>query len=139
MGNAYPVDSNPLHQPDNRSATVLVVEDDVFQRMTIAEDLRKQGYCVVEAANADEALSILQSGTRINVVFTDIGMPGSLDGVGLARIVCAAFPRVQVILTSGHLVSTDLDDKISGFFPKPYDVQKLVAHIKSHFASKVEP
>jgi len=129
MGSAYPLDSVPLDGADNNSPTILVVEDDVFQRMTVAQELRKQGYNVVEAANADEALSILHSGTRIHVVFTDIAMPGSLDGVGLARIVCSAFPSVQVILTSGHLASTELDDRISGFFPKPYDVQKLVAHI----------
>src|SRR5262245_30119597 len=139
MGSAYPLDSVPLDGADNNSPTILVVEDDVFQRMTVAAELRKQGYNVVEAANADEALSILQSGTRIHVVFTDIAMPGSLDGVGLARIVCSAFPSVQVILTSGHLAGTELDDRISGFFPKPYDVQKLVAHIKSHFDSRRTP
>jgi len=139
MGSAHPHDSDPLDEAAIGSATILVVEDDVFQRMTVAEELRKQGYNVVEAANADEALSILQSGTRIHVVFTDIAMPGSLDGVGLARVVCAAFPSVQVILTSGHLASAELDDRISSFFPKPYDVEKLVAHIKSHFDSRSTP
>jgi DNA-binding NtrC family response regulator len=135
MGSAYPVDSVPLEEAIKESVTILVAEDDVFQRMTVADELRKQGYNVVEAVNADEALSIIQSGTRIHALFTDISMPGSLDGIGLARVVCAAFPRVQVTLTSGHLASMELDDKISGFFPKPYDVQKLVAHIKSHFDS----
>ena len=131
-GERDPLDSNPLDETENGSATVLVVEDDVFQRMSVAEELRKRGYKVIEAANADEALSILQSETKVHVVFTDIGMPGSLDGSDLARIICAAFPGVQVILTSGHFAIMELDDKISGFFPKPYDVQKLVAHIKSY-------
>jgi DNA-binding NtrC family response regulator len=101
--------------------------------MMLADGLRETGYTVIEAASADEALAILQSGTKVHIVFTDINMPGSIDGIGLARIVCSKCPDIDVLMTSAHLGSTELDVRIKGFFPKPYDMQTVTAHIQSLF------
>jgi two-component system, response regulator PdtaR len=134
MGCARPLDSlDTVDEAASYAATVLVVEDEVLLRMVVAEELREQGCTVVEAANSDEALSILQSGTTVHIVFTDVNMPGMLDGIDLARIVCAKFPGIDVVVTSGHLGNKELDWKIEGFFSKPYDLQKLVAHIRLLF------
>jgi DNA-binding NtrC family response regulator len=115
------------------SATILVVEDEVLVRLMLADGLRETGYTVIEAAGADEALAILQSGTKVHIVFTDINMPGSMDGIGLARIVCSKCPDIDVLLTSAHQGTTELDARIKGFFPKPYDMQTVLAYIKSLF------
>jgi len=115
------------------SATILVVEDEVLVRLMLADGLRETGYTVIEAAGADEALAILQSGTKVHIVFTDINMPGSIDGIGLARIVFSKCPDIDVLMTSAHQGTTELDGRIKGFFPKPYDMQTVLAYIKSLF------
>ena len=105
---------------------ILVVEDDVLVRMPISQYLRDCGYKVVEAANADEAMTVLShEETAIDIVFTDIEMPGTLDGFGLARWVREHRPGVAVIL-AGTLPRTveqakELCDE--GPIPKPYDAQ----------------
>lgn len=113
------------------SPTVLIVEDEILIRLFIADQLREQGYTVVEAVTGDEALSILQSGMPIHFVFSDVQMPGSLDGIELARIVGAEWPEVLVVLTSAHLLSSSAEqiDNFAGFFPKPYDPKEVGAHI----------
>ena len=79
--------------------TILVVEDDVLVRMPISQYLRDCGYKVIEAANADEAMTVLlHKETVIDIVFTDIEMPGTLDEFGLARWVRNSSPGVDVIL-----------------------------------------
>ena len=81
---------NPRHGGIPR--TVLVVEDDVLVRMMIAEELRDAGFSVIEAANADEALTVLDSAIRVELVMTDVFMPGSVDGVGFAAAIRSTFP-----------------------------------------------
>ena len=106
--------------------TVLVVEDDVLVRMAISQYLRDCGYKVIEAANADEAMTVLSHQEPvIDIVFTDIEMPGTRDGSGLARWVREHRPCVAVIL-AGTLPRTveqakELCDE--GPIPKPYDAQ----------------
>lgn len=83
--------------------TILVVEDEVLLRLEVAEYLRAQGFRVLEAADADEALKLLSSSSeRIELLFSDVNMPGSTDGLGLARWVRENQPWVEVILTSGN-------------------------------------
>jgi CheY-like chemotaxis protein len=120
------------------SWTVLVVDDEVLLRMMIAEELRDQGYTAIEAANAHEALSLLESGTVVHVVFTDVQMPGSLDGIDLARIVGNECPEVAVVVTSGRLQRSELAalDRIAGFFPKPYSPRDVAKHIASLFDAR---
>jgi CheY-like chemotaxis protein len=101
-----------------------VVEDDTLVRVAICEDLREAGFSVVEAASADEALSYLGAGQRIDLVFTDIQMPGRLDGIGLARRLRARDPGLPVVLTSGNAAPPDdLDGAV--FLPKPYDHRRV--------------
>jgi len=87
--------------------TVLIVEDEVLIRMLLSEALRQEGYAVVEAATADEALSVLESSSSPDVLITDVRMPGSIDGFELAAYVRRTKPELKVIITSGH-ASPDL-------------------------------
>eukprot|EP01035_Chromulina_nebulosa_P042709 gene42709-57821_t len=80
--------------------TVLVVEDEILVRMDIAMSLEAEGFVVLEAANADEAIDILNSRSDIRLMFTDIDMPGSMDGLKLAMAVRDRWPPVKIIVTS---------------------------------------
>ena len=107
---------------------MLIVEDEFLLRMDAADAIAAAGFEVVEAANADEAIEVLESRTDITVVFTDIQMPGSMDGLKLARAVRGRWPPIKIIATSGHVHVGD-DDLPSGslFLPKPYQGAELVA------------
>jgi CheY-like chemotaxis protein len=87
---------------NSRLPTVLVVEDEFLIRMLVADELRSLGFAVIEAGSADEAFPILLSDAPVHVLFTDVRMPGSMDGVELARRARSARPAIRVIMTSGH-------------------------------------
>jgi two-component system, response regulator PdtaR len=110
--------------------TILVVEDEVLERMAIADRLRQANYEVVEAGNAHEALEILRHGAEVKLIISDIGMPGSIDGVGLARLARSEYPDIKIILASGHLASIDRAAH-DGYFRKPYDARDVIRHIKA--------
>jgi CheY-like chemotaxis protein len=111
--------------------TVLVVEDEVLVRMCIAEELRGAGYAVIEAANAREAMDVLgHDSVDVNLVFSDIRMVGSMDGVSLARAIRAAYPIIKIVLTSSHLAELSPVEH-DGFFPKPYRTDEVIRHIKA--------
>jgi two-component system, response regulator PdtaR len=100
---------------------VLVVEDEAIIRMNIVQVAEDLGYEILEAANADEAIQILESHDEIRVVFTDVGMPGSMDGLKLARAISGRWPPIQLIVTSGRDVSKLPDFPTYGrFIVKPY-------------------
>lgn len=82
--------------------SVLVVEHEALVCMDIAAQLREDGYEVFEAANADEAIAILEAEPAIRILFTDIDMPGSMDGLKLAAAVHDRWPPVRIVVTSGH-------------------------------------
>jgi len=104
-----------------------VVEDELFIRMQATSMIEEAGYDVVEASNADEAIGILEARTDIRIVFTDIEMPGSMDGLKLARYVRDRWPPIQLVVTSGrhHINDADLPPR-GQFVPKPYDSHHLV-------------
>lgn len=106
---------------------VLVVEDDFLIRMHAAEMIEDAGFEVVEASNADEAVAILEARLDIAVVFTDIQMPGSMDGLKLARAVRNRWPPIHIVATSG-LVDVRTGDLPEGgrFFPKPYSSTQVI-------------
>jgi CheY-like chemotaxis protein len=111
-------------------ARLLVVEDDVILRYTLAEWLRFEGYEVLEAMSADEAIVIFSSILSIDLVITDIEMPGSINGLDLAEQIKARFPALPVIVVSGRPVVDKLRiDAMTAFFPKPYDLSELAAYI----------
>jgi CheY-like chemotaxis protein len=106
---------------------VLVVEDDFLIRMHAAEMIEDAGFEVVEASNADEAVAILEARLDIAVVFTDIQMPGSMDGLKLARAVRNRWPPIHIVATSG-LVDVRTGDLPKGgrFLPKPYSSTQVI-------------
>ncbi len=110
---------------------VLVVEDDVIVRLVIADDLRQAGFKVIEAGTGTEAQSILSSGERVDVLFTDIHMPGRLNGIALAEHVLATFPQTRIILTSG----SEDGHEVAGasripYLRKPCRPETVIAEVK---------
>jgi two-component system, response regulator PdtaR len=108
--------------------TVLVVEDEPIVRMDIVDRLEDAGFTIIEAANAAEAIALLEGRTDIQLIFTDIDMPGSMDGLMLAAAVRDRWPPVRIIVTSGHRMVeiTDIPDG-SVFFSKPYQATEVIA------------
>ena len=107
------------------SGTILFVEDDVLVREAVVPALREAGFHVIEAATGDAAVAILDSGQPVQVVFSDVVMPGGISGVDLARVVTARFPRTHVVLATGHAdMPIDLPDvQLLG---KPYDLTSVI-------------
>jgi two-component system, response regulator PdtaR len=107
---------------------VLIVEDEFLLRMDSADMIEEAGFAVVQAANADEAIAILRVRSDISVVFTDIQMPGSMDGLKLARFVRDRWPPIKIVATSGRVAVADGDLPDGGvFLPKPYRPAQIVA------------
>jgi len=106
---------------ESKRPVVLIVEDEFLLRMDAADMIAAAGFEAVEAANADEAIEILEARRDITVVFTDIQMPGSMDGLKLARAVRGRWPPIKIIATSGRLNVGEMDLPEGGrFLPKPY-------------------
>jgi CheY-like chemotaxis protein len=100
---------------------ILLVEDEPLIRMCSADLLEDAGYSVIEAENADEAIKILGANPEVKVLFTDVKMPGNLDGLQLARLVHERWPGVKLLVASGHHQLTDGDIPDDGrFLQKPY-------------------
>jgi two-component system, response regulator PdtaR len=111
---------------------VLVVEDDTILRLQTVLMIERAGYNVVEACNADEAIAILEMREDIRIVVTDIEMPGSMDGIKLARAIRDRWPPVELIVTSGrHRVLTDELPLRVKFMPKPYAPEVLITAIRT--------
>ncbi len=111
--------------------SILVVEDELIIRMVVADELRDSGYDVIEALNADEALTILRSPVRVDLIFSDVRMPGSLDGLGLLTMVRKNFPDLPVIITSGHLEpSQAIARGANHFIAKPCAAELVVDAVR---------
>ena len=110
----------------NKRPVVLIVEDEYLIRSNAAQMIDEAGYEVVEAGDADEAIAILEARPDIHVVFTDIQMPGSMDGLKLAHFVRGRWPPIKLIATSGHHKFQDGDLPEGGLFlPKPYSFDRI--------------
>ena len=111
---------------------VLVVEDEMVLHMRAADIVEDAGFTPVEAVNADEAIAILESRSDIAVLFTDIQMPGSMDGLKLAHAVHARWPDIKIVLVSGQVKPTDAERPAdSRFFGKPLGVEQMIAELQS--------
>jgi DNA-binding NtrC family response regulator len=109
---------------------VLVVEDEPSLRFFISDVLANDhGLVVIEAESADEALVVLERDRDIQCMFTDVRMPGTLDGIALSRRVRREHPDIKILMTSGHLLSADAPDNIP-FIAKPYDLAQVAALIE---------
>ncbi len=113
--------------PVAQSKKVLVVEDDVMLRYVISEVLRDGGLTVVEAVNGDEALAYLRAGNTVDLVFSDIQMPGEVDGIHLAARIHSEFPATEVLLTSGNTHP----DIHTPFVAKPYIVANVLGIVQT--------
>jgi CheY-like chemotaxis protein len=119
-----------VHARPDQNVVVLVVEDELFVRLMAVDAIEDAGYVAVEAENADRALALLDERSDIAVMFSDIKMPGSLDGLGLAATVGERWPDVRIVLTSGHLYREDIDLPESlPFLQKPYRARELIAEL----------
>ena len=114
-----------------RRLLVLIVEDEFLLRMDAVDMIGAAGFEVAEAANADQAIEILESRPDITVIFTDIQMPGSMDGLKLARAVRGRWPPIKIVATSGHVGvrETDLPDG-GRFLPKPYSPMQVTGVLR---------
>jgi CheY-like chemotaxis protein len=119
---------------ETEAPTILVVEDEVLIRLAVSDYLRGCGYRVVEAGSGDEAVTVLTTDVRIDVVFTDVSMPGGLNGFGLAQWVLRQRPEVRVILTSGITRTAEEARDLCAhgpFMAKPYDHGELSRQIRA--------
>ena len=124
---------------DSLQDTILIVEDDVLVRMPIAAYLRDCGYKVIEAVNADEAMTVLlHKETIVDIVFSDIEMPGPVDGFGLAKWIREHRAGLDVLLagTVPRAVENAKQLCEQGSVPKPYDSKIVYDHIKRLLAAR---
>ena len=114
---------------------VLVVEDEFLSRLHAVNLVEDAGYEAIEASNAEEAIAILEARKDIRIVFTDVDMPGTMDGLKLAHAIRTRWPPIELIVTSGHFNLSDTDMPERGrFFPKPYRDRDIVSAIR-HFVT----
>ena len=116
---------------DKERPVILVVEDEFLIRMEAMNTIRDAGFDVVEANNADEAILILESRLDITVVFTDVQMPGSMDGLKPAAAIRGRWPPIKIVATSGLLDIRKEDLPLgSRFLPKPYSATQIVGTLR---------
>jgi two-component system, response regulator PdtaR len=110
---------------------VLVVEDDFLLRIDAVDIVRSAGFEAAEAGNADEAIAIIEANPNIHVVFTDVQMPGAMDGLKLARFIKDRWPPIKIVATSGR-VRVDQKDLPEGsvFVPKPYRPAQIIRTLR---------
>jgi len=117
-----------LHQP---TAKVLVVEDEMMLRMRAVDIVEDAGFTPIEAVNGDDAFAILESRSDIDLLFTDIQMPGTMDGLKLAHAVHARWPSIKIMLVSGQVAPTETERPVnSRFYGKPLEVKKMIAELQ---------
>ena len=120
-----------------KGITVIVVEDETLVRLDIAMSLENEGFIVLEASNADDAIDILNAHPEIRLMFTDIDMPGSMDGLKLAEAVRDRWPPVKIIVASGHRQLSDELLPVEGkFFSKPYDHTRIITTMREMLAAQ---
>jgi DNA-binding NtrC family response regulator len=135
-----PAEDKMPEQHQDAEPLVLVVEDEVLIRIAAADHLRSCGFRVAEASNAAEAQELILSGLKVDLVFSDITMPGPMDGVAFAQWLHAHAPDVPVILTSGVTNSLDAAKQacrnVHSYTPKPYDYDGIVASIRTVLSAR---
>jgi DNA-binding NtrC family response regulator len=137
MGSVTPIPQQSQVTAPERG-TVIVVEDDVLVRLTTANLLRKGGFNVLEAYNAEEAVALLQSRVPVRLLFTDVQLPGSMDGIALAAVVAKTHPGLKIIITSGNGdLAMRAAEVADAFLPKPYALDRLNNCIEKLLADDV--
>ncbi len=117
--------------PTVPTPVVLVVEDEMVLRMRAVDIVEDAGFVPIEAVSADEAIRILESRDDISLLFTDIQMPGTIDGLKLAHATHARWPHIKIILVSGQIAVSEEDKPgDSKFFPKPLEIQQMILELQ---------
>jgi CheY-like chemotaxis protein len=133
------LDDITFPDPTERPPTILVVDDEVLIRMVLSDYLQDCGFKVLEAGTVAEAIAIIEaSQSVIDLVFSDVNMPGGKDGIELAQWVKTNRPQLPVLLTSGDEKKADLAGAICAkeeFLPKPYDHKLAVARVRTLIAA----
>jgi CheY-like chemotaxis protein len=124
------IDSLPATSTDEQIRIVLLVEDESMVRMDVAHQLRIAGFTVIEAVDGQEAVHVLESTVRVDMVITDLRMP-RMDGAALVREIRSHSPHLPVFMTAGQPPSHDVYELLNGFFLKPFDVAKVVSHLRT--------
>jgi two-component sensor histidine kinase/ActR/RegA family two-component response regulator len=120
------------NDPSEISANVLVVEDEMVLRMRAVDIVEDAGFNAIQAVNADQALAILEGRSDIAMLFSDIQMPGSMDGLKLAHAVHERWPSIKIILVSGKLSPAEADrPEHSRFFGKPLEAKRMIAELQN--------
>ena len=120
----------------SRPYAVLIVEDEAILRLHAVDLIQEAGFSAIEAKNADEAIAILESRTDISLLFTDIHMPGSMDGLKLAHAVRNRWPPIKIVVVSGHMeVDENQLPPDSRFFGKPFQADKMIAELRAMVTS----
>jgi DNA-binding response OmpR family regulator len=131
---------SPFPNAAERTPAILVVEDEVLIRLVIADYLRDCGFKVYEAGTAAEAIQVIESETaRIDLVFSDVRLPGETNGFGLAHWARVNRPNLLVMLTSGDASKSEAAKQLcenEPFFAKPYDVELVVGRIRAMLDGK---
>ena len=124
-GHVAPPNAGTAHK------VALVIDDEVFARLFAIQILLDEGFTVLEAGDASEGLEVLDRNDDVRLVFTDISMPGDMDGLELARAVRDYRPDVAVLVTSGRAEPEEGDLPAGGkFLPKPYTAHSLMSMIR---------
>ena len=122
---------NDTRPVEIESPRILLAEDDFLTRMLVSDCLREDGFVVLEASNGYEAVDILQSGLSVDLIFTDVHMPGRTDGVELLSFAQSRWPQLPVLLTSGHLdPAVAYEGGAAAFLPKPCNPDAVVAAVR---------
>jgi CheY-like chemotaxis protein len=115
---------------------VLIVEDEPLIRMGAVTLIEDAGFEVYEAGSTDAAIALLERHGEISLIFTDVNMPGSMDGLKLAHYVRGRWPPIKIIVTSGHVKVTEETLPAGAFFlPKPYDPAQITNKVRELLAS----
>ena len=121
---------------DGRTGAVLVVEDEPLIRMEAVDFLEEEGFTVVEARSADDGLAVLRGRADIRVLFTDVHVPGTLDGIALAWIAASEFGNVRLLVVSGRAAPGPGELPHGAvFLAKPYDASTVVGHVQDAIRS----
>ena len=129
-----PVSASPQEASLAARPLILVVEDELLIRMMLCDGLRDEGYQVIEACDADEALTVLAAAAP-DLIISDVRMPGSMDGMGLLAVVRETLPTLPVIITSAHREATlAVADGATQFLEKPYLVVSVIEAIEAELA-----
>lgn len=126
--------------PQDRTPTILIVDDEVLIRLALSDFLQERGFKIVEAANAAEAVEIIGRGNvKVDLVFSDVRMPGEMDGIGLANWVRENHSDTPVFLASGDIGKTNAAHRLcteEPFFAKPYNLDVVATKIRETVAAR---